>query len=302
VRIGCAALVLLVVVAITVTIAIPVIRGRQRRQAVQRLEQAGGAVIYAHQSTDAPPRSAWSTFAAQVLGMDVGPVVYIGAPERGWTDNHVRLLRYFPEVEGITLGPSELSGPLLEALRELKNLRWLSLQAQAATSKSMAHLKYFPALESVSICADLDDDAWQSLAGLKQLTTLALTNCKASAPAPAWFRSAGSRIEQVNLLGDGDNGPILSELRGWQSIRTLRMHRVTLDDAAVQSVNSLPELELLELYFSQVPAGFSPAALTGQALQNVELSRCEVQRDAHSRCSSWKGQPKIDLSYSTVVD
>ena len=301
-RAGCAALLLVLILAIGLTLAIPVIRGRQRTEAALQLDPTGAAVIYAHHLGDAPPRSAWSTFADQVLGMDVEPAVYIAAPEGGWTDNHLRLLRYFPEVEGVTLGPSELSGPVLEALRELKNLRWIGLGEQAATSRSMANLKYFPALEGVSICADLDDDAWQSLAGFKQLKYLTLTNCQASAPAPAWFRSAGCRIEEVTLLGDGDNGPILSELRGWPSIRTLRVHRVTLDDATVQTVNSLPQLELLQLYLSQVPPEFSPAAVTGKSLQNVTLSLCDIHPDAHARCLSWQGPPKFELLDNRLTD
>lgn len=301
-RAGCASLLLVLILAIGLTLAIPVIRGRQRREAALQLDPTGAFVTYAHQLGDAPPRSAWNSFADRVLGMDVEPAVYIAAPEGGWTDNHIRLLRYFPEVEGITLGPSELSGPVLEAFRDLKNLRWIGLGEQAATSRSMANLKHFPALEHVSICADLDDDGWQSLSGLKQLKYLTLTNCQASAPVPAWFRSAGCRIEEVNVLGDGGNGPILSELRGWPSIRTLRMHRVTLDDAAVQTVNSLPQLQSLQLYISQVPAEFSPAALKGKSLQSVTLSRCDIHRDANAHCLSWQGPSKFELLDNRLTD
>ena len=293
---------LLVALAITATIAIPVISGRQRRQASRKLEQSGAAVAYAYQVVGAPPRSGWSVFAEESLGMDVEPVTYIDSPNGGWTDREIALLRYFPEVDGVNLGPSELSGPLLEKLRQLKNLETLALGELLATRQTLANLKYFPELEHLWLSAELDEHAWRSIAGLAELKSLELVKCRAAAPAPSWFRSAECRIEQVSLMGNLNNTPLLNELRGWPSLKSLRMYSVTLDDAAVQTINSLPELELLELYRSQVPAGFSPAALTGKKLQNVGLISCEVQREANARCTSWKGPPKIDLSYSTVVD
>jgi hypothetical protein len=303
VRIGCAALVLLVVAAITATIAIPVVRGRQRRQASQTLDQSGAEVAYAYQIAGTPPRSGWSVYAEEFLGMDVEPAIYIGSPDGGWTDREIALLHYFPEVGGVNLGPSELSGTLLEKLRQQKNLATLALSERPATRQTLANLKYFPTLTSLSLSADLDDEAWQALAGLSQLKTLDLVNCSASVAAPACFRSAECRIEQVSLLGDlPDNTPLLHELRSWPSLKDLRVLRVTLDDAVVQTINSLPELELLELYRSRVPAGFSPAALTGKKLQNLSLISSEIQREAHARCTAWKGQPKIDLSDSTAVD
>ena len=306
IRAGCGAIVLLELAAIAVTVAIPVTRGRRRMEARRQLEQSGGAVDYAYQFTDAPPRSKWSVLADR-LGMDVEPALHVAGPGAGWMEREIALLRYFPEAQAVDLGPSELSGPLLAQLRQMKNVRSLALWKQPATPQSLANLRYFPALTDLLIRAELHHDAWQGIAGLRDLESLGLIRCQVSAPAPAWFRSPACRVEQVSLQGDslpGDanNSPVLHELRGWPSLRFLRASHVILDDAAVQTINSLPALELFELFESEVPASFSPAALTGPNLKNLTVASSEVHRQASEHCSSWTGPLKIELSSNTVVD
>ncbi len=304
VKVGCGVLVLALVVAITTTLAMPVIRGRKRSQSANQLGQAGVLFVYAYQFEKAPPRSTWSMIAEQVLGMNVERAVHATGPRTGWTESELALLRYFPEVDAIDLGPSELNGPLLETLRQRKNVRTLTFFSdQPTTRQSIGNLKHFPSLEHLAVSAVvLDENAWASIAGLRKLQSLNLVHCRATVPAPDWFRSPDCRIERASLEGDEDDHSVLKELRGWKSLQTLRMRHVTLDDSAVEAINSLAELKQLELYDSRIPADFSPAALTAKNLQSLALSRCEIQREANARCSSWQGRPKIELLGNTVID
>ncbi len=137
-------------------------------------------------------------------------------------------LAEFPNLERVSLGPTQLTFPDLQALGSLKKVRILQLGGNQIEDSMMPELAQLPKIESLSLRRNpISSQGVKSLGGLKTLMHLSL---------------AGTKI-------DDDALETISSL---ENLRWLFLHDTAIGDPGVKLLGRLSRLEYLSLNSTKV--------------------------------------------------
>ena len=145
-------------------------RARKQREAVEVIEEAGGAVTYDYEM--ASPVSSVPIWMRELLGedffFDVLEVRAIGAD----LDNAgLEPLKELTGLQMLYLNGTKVTGAGLEHLNGLANLQWLDLNGTKVTDAGLEHLKGLTNLEELDL-----SDTQVTAQGVESLRQ-ALPNC-----------------------------------------------------------------------------------------------------------------------------
>lgn len=138
----------------------------------------------------------------------------------------VRLLKYIPTLESVTLEAAATTDASLEALCSLPNLRYLGLNGadvMQVTDHGMEHLSRIRTLTHLELAAD--EVTEQGLAALAKLT----------------------RLERLRLRGAGITDAALPKLETLRRLKWLALWTPAVTDAGLEVLTRLPNIEHLSL-------------------------------------------------------
>jgi hypothetical protein len=155
---------------------------RARREAVDAIHRLGGSVLYDWELSELghgavvgakPPQPEW---LRQLLGGDffdrVHSVVFQARP---FTDEDVKYLLRFPEVEALFLFDAPITDKGLEHLTRLSQLNNLVLDGTKITDAGLQHLIRLPRLDALALDRTrISDEGLVHVSKIARLVTLSL--------------------------------------------------------------------------------------------------------------------------------
>ncbi len=198
----------------------------------------------------------------------------------GVGDESLKILARFPDLEAIRLRDTKVTGAGLAALAPLKSLKILNLSGTKIGDAGLAHLEQLPALETLHLGvsndgAEITDEGLKTVGKLVNLKYLTLSGNKITGAGLDDLKNL-SRLEDLALDDTGLTEAALAHLEPLRSLQKLRLytgHRVTdvgaahlaklkslrqltenltVTDAGIESLASLPHLERLSLLQSKI--------------------------------------------------
>jgi len=164
---------LLGTLATTVVLTLVIAPVRRQRRVVEEIQRRGGAVTYDHESRDNP--TLWAPdWAVEMLGVDYfANVERVRFEYRPGGDELAALVAQIPHVQEVYFDGAGVTNVGLENLRDLTNLRHLSLHACPINNDGLIHLEKLTNLEVLNLHGTwVSDDGLKHLTHLKQLSFL----------------------------------------------------------------------------------------------------------------------------------
>jgi Leucine-rich repeat (LRR) protein len=186
-------------------------------------------------------------------------LTHLALIENSITDQGVDRLKHLTELVEIDLrGCSAVTDAGLARLKPLSKLKALRLGGYAVTDASLAVVKDFPKLTSLTI-----EDASISDAGLAELRKLpiddlSIARCLSFGDAALAQVKNFSKLRRLSLRDTAVTGAGMVHLAGLKSLYSLTIVRCGMDDAGLQHLADLAELELLNL---QADPGITDASI-----------------------------------------
>ena len=225
-------------------------RARDQRQAVEAIQEMGGAVYYHYMfnedgypvSNPKPPIPTWlAGWIGYHLFINPYEVQFYGE-ESG--DNVLPVLQAFPDLRSLK-NPS-ISDSALIHLKEFTNLRELELPYKI-TDAGLVHLKGMTNLDSLSLYGTNITDA--GLAHLKGLTNLKYLEISSNQITNAGLEHLKELTNLQNLLLEGTQitDEYLENLKGLTNLQNLYLGNSQLSDDGLVHLEGLIKLRSLTL-------------------------------------------------------
>lgn len=132
---------------------------RQRERAISRFLELGATIDSYEDIGLYPHRKSWLEKCMTLSGDYESPVGCVRLTESAVTDDDLRLFRYLPETNEISLHDTDISDEGLQHLTRLAHLEYLSLDGTRVTDKGMEYIAQIESLGVLRLCDTRVTDA-----------------------------------------------------------------------------------------------------------------------------------------------
>jgi hypothetical protein len=227
-----------------------------QQHAISEIRRLGGAVGYAHESSDDKPNAMLAWLASR-LGPDwffsVERVEFNG----GATDDSLALLRWLPDVKQLVLRSCLVSHVGLRNVAALSQLEGLALHDATA----------------------INDEAIQTIAGLKHLKQLALGRTAITDASLATIAKF-PKIQAITLSDTAVTDAGVKALENNQTVDCLELSGTEISDRSASIIGSMPHLRMLGLNETQLTDDGLSALHGLREMRHLSLRGTQVSPDA----------------------
>ena len=204
------------------------------------------------------------------------------------TDHGLRQLKDAPAIADLNLRYAELiTDEGLSALKTWKHIEKLDLEGTKITDNTLQHLSAIPSLESLNLgyvlVTDSGLEALTSLANLKELTlggnklTDAGLQPLRQLPGLTFLDLGGVQREDSGMWSVSLSQPGLEALATLKELRTLRLNGTLIAARGLETIQSLPHLESLDIHgCERIGDDAIPILAAMPALRTVDLTGTKV--------------------------
>lgn len=167
---------------------------------------------------------------------------------RKLTGNDLGKLRFFPELESLSITGTPVTDADLVHLRHFTKLQQLNLYGTNITNRGLRHLKGMTELRLVLLAAtQINDAGLIHLKSMTQLEALNLSNTQVTDVGLKYLgrfrklKSLGLRETQITDAG-------LKYLKEFKSLRSLSIGSSSITNAGLEHLKALSNLEILSLF------------------------------------------------------
>lgn len=249
----------LITTAVAVWIGMLAKHARDQRDAIRRIAQLGGTVVYDHESSRA-------------LALSAKPIPQREPPGWPW----LRTLlggEYFETVVGVRIIDPFVDDHDLELLSKLRGLTSLTLASDRITDAGLQHLRRLHPLREFTLThSRVTNVGLQFLTGCPELQSLEIANNRRIDDRALEHIKPLTALTELNLSGTAISLGGVSELTALTDLAILKLNHTAVDDHAISRLARLNRLTTLDLTGCQV---------TGPGLVALRdaLPKCKVVGD-----------------------
>lgn len=226
-----------------------------------------------------------------------------GIPQSDWG----QIVGFGPALDHVTINHPDFDDAALMQLARLAGLKILALEASAVTETGLGQLADFPALQHVQIgwlsakkSMSVSETALEQLMAMPRLQTLTLDNCRMTDDSLRKLSESNS-LQSLTMRNCDLTDASLEQLRGLQ-LETLHLQGNDLTDAAGLALSEIKSLKSLTLRKTGVSDETLKLVNTLPNLQMLDLAETAVTSDGFEDVSRLVRLKTLVLDKTSVGD
>lgn len=231
------------------------------------------------------------SFASNIQKNRDGSVRFVRFSKAVATDEHVRQVAAFSQLDYLAVVTPQISDDGLESLAQLKNLDTLCLAGANVTDVTAVKAAELPKLQRLYLAGpQITDRTLAALAGHPQLNVLEL-NGTAITDASAEHLASLSQLKTLSLSGTAISDATLQQLAGLESLEYLVLRDVEVGN--LTPLAALPKLKVLDVSGVKLQREQLSALRQCKSLKHVIALRADLTSADEPYLRDESGGPRL---------
>jgi internalin A len=258
------------------------VRVREQRRIVSRIESLGGRVVYDYEvgkrpDQSSPPGPGW---IRKMIGDDafafVERVILTVTDSKAANQDCALLIR-LPRLKTLHLGGQSVSDECMRSIASIPAIAELQLAETPVSRSGLSELAAAKELHSLTLWgSNFDDDAMAGLTPLVGLDTLELVATSVSSDSLAHIAES-KRLKTFRVhIGEnfGDSG--MRHISTLTGLTEVELHNTKISDSGLSFLCNLPQLESLEIVGAEISDTGVVAIGRLRGVKHLDIGRTQI--------------------------